>query len=138
VLRVVDYFSGRKLPLNDQEHPCSLFTPKPDEIQVPDPQAGWDQGIPLGVVYQARHPVLLDQGDDLLEQEIDIPFFLEPALQAFIGYKTFSHMNGQENLLKSQEYFQVYENICSKIEDKDLANQTIHTSHSKLEQRGFV
>jgi hypothetical protein len=129
---------GNPFPLNDKNRPGSLFTPDPDTLQVPNPQGGWDLGIPLGVIYQARHPKLLDQGDDLLEQEIDLPFFLEGALQAYVGYKVYCHMNGQENQLKSQEYLGSFESTCTDIELKDLVNQTFATSHTKLEQRGFV
>jgi hypothetical protein len=31
-----------------------------------------------------------------------------------------------------------YEAICVEIEQRDLVNQTFNTSHTKLEQRGFV
>lgn len=125
---------GDKLPLNDASREDSLFTPAPDVIQVPYPIGG----LALGVLYQARHLPLLDAGETYLEQKIRIPFFLEKALTSYIGHQVFSHMNGPENLLKSQEYEAAYENICAEAEAKDLVNQTFHTTHSKLEQRGFV
>lgn len=126
--------SGGTKKLNDIEDPDSLFTPQPDVLQIPKPVAG----ELLNVVYQARHPVLDARPGHIIKQEIFIPFFMEGALQAFIGYKVYSHMNGQENVIKSQEYMATYETICSDIEQRDLVNQTYHTSHHKLEQRGFV
>lgn len=132
---------GRKLPLNDMEDKTSLFTPQPDILQVPDPKAGQA----LGIAYQAYHRPLfhgaeggtVDQ-ETVLEQEIEIPQFLEGALQSYVAYKVYSHINGQENQMKSQEFLGTFTEICIEIEDRDLVNSTYHTSHSKLEQRGFV
>lgn len=133
VLEVWDRKNGR-VPLNDKDDPRSAFTPQPDIVQIAQPE---ERGI-VSVLYQARHPLLLVRGDDIKEQEIEIPFFLEGALQSFVAHKVFSHMNGQENMLKSQEHFQAYEMICIDVETRDLANNTFHTSHRKLEQRGFI
>ena len=140
ILRVHDS-TGRPLMLNDVGNPQSLFTPQPDVLQVPNPHAG----VALGVVYQAYHAPLVDGQDgtsttpeEVLNQEVEIPAFLEEALVAFIGYKVYSNMNGQENLVKSQELMATYEAACAEIEAMDLVNSTFHTSHSKLEQRGFI
>jgi hypothetical protein len=141
ILSVMDS-SGNLKPLNDQADPASLFTPQPDTLQVPNPV----DGLALGIVYQARHRVLQevpdpDQGQtaaDLLNQKIQLPFSLEGALTSFIGSKVFSHMNGQENMIKGQEYMATYEAICLEVADRDLVSQSFHTSQTKLEQRGFV
>lgn len=139
LIRVLEVWgTGGKLPLNDQDHAYSLFTPSPLVLQVPSPVA--DE--PLSVMYQAKHPVILAETSetvpDVLEQEIELPHYLENAFQQLIASKVFSHMNGQENIMKSQEYLAAYENECLGIEQRDMANQTYHTSHTKLEQRGFV
>lgn len=120
--------------LNDKSCDSSWFTPQADVLQIPDP----DDGKPVSVIYQARHKKLDSRPDHIIEQEIEIPFFLENALQSFVGYRVFSNMNGQENTIKAQEYLAAYEALCLDIEQRDLANQTFHTSHDKLEQRGFV
>ena len=90
------------------------------------------------VTYQARHKPLVDYGDDLLHQEVVIPFFLIGALQSYVAYKVYSHMNGQEHLVKSQEHFAAYEAACTTVENNDLVNDSFTTTHAKLEQRGFV
>jgi hypothetical protein len=133
ILEVRD-ITGYAYPINDAELSNSLFTPKPDTLQVPNPR----HGSPLSIVYQARHPKLFDEGDGHLDQDVELPFFLESALTNFIAYKVYSHMNGAENQAKSQEFMQTYEAICTNVEAKDTANQTTSTSHTKLEQRGFV
>lgn len=136
VIKILEVHSscGSELPLNDKGNPHSLFTPQPDVLQVPYPKAG----LVLGVQYQARHPLLLVQGRDLLEQKIEIPFFLEAALQNYVAHKVFSHMNGPENTAKSQEFMSHYETICVDIELRDLVNQSFGTTQHKLEMRGFV
>lgn len=127
-----------KRSLNDSDDPTSLFTPKPLTLQVPEPIAG----RPMSVIYQASHPKLDDVVPDedpetLLEQEIELPQYLHGALRQWVAYKVFSHMNGQENIMKGQEYLAAYDGICAGVEQRDLANQTHHTSFSKLHQRGF-
>jgi hypothetical protein len=120
--------------LNDQANPLSMFTPQPDILFVPTP----NPYHPLTIYYQARHSVLDTRPGHIINQEIEIPFFLETALQNFVAYKTYSHMNGQENIVKGQEYLAVYETSCLEAEMRDSANQSFHTSHEKLEMRGFV
>ncbi|KAB2751803.1 hypothetical protein [Brucella anthropi] len=136
ILSVHDIY-GRTLPLNDTQDCNSLFTPQPDILQIPRPVAGQ----PLSIVYQAKHRKLDDRGDgpdNVLDQEIFIPHYLDNALRLYIAHYVFSHMNGQENIIKSQEYLAAYEADCLRIEQSDLVNQTFQTSQSKLEQRGFV
>lgn len=126
--------SGNELPLNDKGNPHSLFTPQPDVLQVPYPTAG----ASLSVMYQARHETLSSTSKDFLQQKIDLPFFLESALQNYVAHKVFGHMNGQENTAKSQEFLMLYENSCKEIEQKDLTNESFGTTQHKLEMRGFV
>lgn len=140
VIKVLEVHTeaGDKMSINDKDVSDSLFLPSPDTLQIPVPEAGQA----LGVLYQARHPKLrdmpLDDDDDILTQEIVIPFFLEEALKAFIGYKVYSHINGQENSVKSQEFFATFGMLCDDVDERDLANQTSSTSHDKLHDRGFV
>lgn len=133
VIRILEVYDsmGKEYVLNDKDDPTSLFTPAPQVLQVPNPKAGQS----LGVAYQARH-TSMDNND--LDVEIDIPFVLEGALQSFVAYKIYSHMNGQDNQAKSQEHLNTYEGICVDVEERDLVNATFATSHHKLEERGFI
>src|SRR5690606_38352116 len=79
---------GNKLVLNDSNDPCSLFLPRPDTLQVNNPK----DGVQLAVIYQARHPKIDDRSENAINEKIDIPFFLETAVQSFVAYKTYSHM----------------------------------------------
>lgn len=138
VIKILEVFDDnlRTLPLNDAGNVASLFTPQPDVLQVPHPR----DGVPISVRYQARHPVLLTEmpeGEELLDQEIDLPFHLEGALQLLIGSYVYGHMNGAENNAQSQVYRADADGICLEIENKDLLNQSSVDSHYKFQMRGF-
>lgn len=137
ILEAHDSF-GREFVLNDASRSDSLFTPFPNVLQVPKPV----DGAAISILYQARHPVLADVVGpgvtSVLAQEVDIPPTLEGALQAMIAAMVFSHMNGQENVAKSQEFLSWAEVVCNEVEQKDLVSQSNSTSKHKFEQRGFV
>lgn len=142
LIRVLEVWgiSGLKYALNDPENPNSLYTPNAWTLQVPNPIAGQ----PMALLYQATHAKLNDLvGEDeepiiLLDQIINIPHYLENPLQQLIASKVFSHMSGAENVAKGQEHLMAYEAAILLIQDRDLAAQYAHVTHTKLEQRGFV
>lgn len=127
ILMVFDEY-GREITLNDEDDPLSMFTPYFNVLQVPDPK----NGKLMSVTYQTRHAVL--ERDDL-EQEIDLPYFLEGALKNYIAYKTYSHMNGQENSVKAQEHLGLYELACAGVIEQDLANTSVSNTNTKFEKR---
>ena len=131
ILEVYDYM-GWKYTLNDPEDAASFFTPTPSTLQVPFPR----NGVALDVSYQARHKVI--PMEDYEDVEIELPFYLETALQNLIASKVYSHMNGADNLVKSQEYAGTYEKTCIEVEAKDLVNQTVSQTNTKFRKRGFV
>lgn len=130
ILEVYDSF-GRARILNDKECYESLYTPQPHVLQVPYPCAG----EALSVSYQASHRVM---GITDLKVQIEVPLFLEAALQTYVAHKVYSHMNGQENVAKSQEYAAGFEALCAEVEQKDLVNNTFATTNTKFQKRGFV
>lgn len=133
ILTVYD-MHGNQLPLNDVDNRFSLFTPMPQTLQVPRPL----DGVGYSIGYQARHLPLVQDPDELLDQEIILPFVLERALQFYIAAKVYSHINGQENQAKSIEHMQSYEGVCIEVQSNDLVSQSFSTSHHKLNDRGFV
>jgi hypothetical protein len=130
IMQVIDQ-EGTILVLNDVECEDSVYTPQPNLLQLPKPV----DGQVLAIEYQARHPKL--EFDDPC-QEIDLPFVLEGALTSYIGYKAYSHMNGQENAAKAMELMQLFEAICTEVEAKDTVSQTRTTTLTKFHARGFV
>lgn len=136
VVKITEVFDslGRRRVLNDVDNSLSLFTPTPITLQVPLPI----EGEALGVNYQANHRTLRDEGDNLMGQHIDIPQVFERPLQAYVAYKVYSHMNGEEQKKISMEHYNTYDSICTQIEEDDLANNTLSSSQDKLDMRGFV
>lgn len=140
ILRVVRA-DGTVFPLNDTGRADSLFTPAPTVLQVPRPL----EGMAMSVHYQAYHRPLADGQDgrgikpqEVLDQWIDLPPVLHGALQSYVAAKVFSHMGGQENMVKSGEHMANYESICGEIMMTDLMSQSAHTTTDKLTERGFV
>jgi hypothetical protein len=140
ILRVVRG-DGFVYPLNDPGKADSLFTPAPTVLQVPRPL----EGMAMSVHYQAYHRPLADGQDgrgikpqEVLDQWIDLPPVLHGALQSYVASKVFSHMGGQENMVKAGEHLNNYESICGEIMGTDLLSQTMHMTNDKLNERGFV
>lgn len=136
ILRVEDQL-GYRFPLNDDNSSLSMFTPLPNTLQIPVPQ----DGVVLSVTYQARHPKLIVEGIpdvDLLNQEFDVPFTLEAAIQNYIAYLVFRNMNGPENISKSQECLAAYEMIIAEITTNDLANQSISVTNERFDLGGWI
>lgn len=132
LIRILEVHDDRgcEYVLNDKDNIHSLFTPAPQTLQIPFPKTG----IPTHVMYQAR----LDPIDEVIETtDFMLPFVLEGALQSYVAGKIFSHMNGQDNMIKSQEHYATFERKCETVEAKDLVNTTFSTAHHKLHQRGF-
>lgn len=133
VIKVMAVFDehGCKLPLNDPLQTCSVYTPQPTLLQVPHPS----EGVVLGVVYQASHPVL---STDVPQQEIELPEFLMGALTAFIAYKVFSHMNTQENTIKGGEHLKLYEATCIDVREQDLVTVGVFTGGLRFIRNGWT
>lgn len=131
VLNVFDEYEF-ELPLNDVEHPQSVFTPQPRMLQVPNPT----EGALYNVVYQAKHPLLVLTEN--LDQEIDLPDVLHAALRAYISYRVYSSINTQEATVKSAEHLGNYEGICQNAVDYDLVNTSSYTTNIKFHRNGWV
>lgn len=122
-----------QLPLNDANHDDSLYTPKFNVLQVPDPVVG----APLYVLYQARHVELASSGAGYLDQLINLPDVLIEGLEAFVAYKVYQGMNGQEHAVKAADYLTTFDRICVEVTAKDLVNSSMSNTNTKFEQRGF-
>jgi len=130
ILEVQDHL-GRRVTLNDQSDALSMFTPRPNMLQVPRPV----EGLALSISYQARHRKL-EPG--VMEAPIYLPEVLEEALLAFVAGKVYSHMNGEENSAKGQEYKGKYEEQCQLVVDRDLVNNTPDTTSEIFKRNGWI
>lgn len=130
VLKVDDVY-GISIPLNKPGDPASLFTPRPDVLEVPYPQAG----MPVAVTYQAQHPKLSVERPN---QELELPEFLVGALSSYVAHKVFTHMNTQESTVKAAEHLAVFEAICVEAKEQDLITTGEATSSIRFDKNGWV
>lgn len=121
---------GCQLPLNDEEHPLSLFTPQAAVVQVPNAKTG----AMLSLAYQALHPKLkLEDGPG-----IELPVVLQEALTAYIAYKVFSNMSTPEAGAKALEHLSRYDSVCQEAIDRDMVNSSISLTNTRFAKRGWV
>lgn len=123
---------GIQFPLNDVNHPQSVFTPSWDTLQLPQPI----EGQPYFVIYQAKPIVLTPETGDCYD--MNLPPILEEALMAYVAGKVYSHMNGDANKMTSQEHMANFEAKCLEAGGKDMTAESSVTSHTKAEDRGFI
>ncbi len=147
ILSVTDRW-GCTTSLNDVGVCNSVFTPKPETLQVTDVV----DGAPLIVTYQAKHPVLcyFEGGEDNEDVEsnydlnnetaniILLPEILDEALFAYIGYSVYNGINTAEAKGIAAEHKGTYEELCRMWIDRDLGNETISQTSVKFHQRGWV
>lgn len=126
--------NGNLMSLNDPEVSNSMFTPQPLILQIPF--VGYRDVYTVS--YQASHNVIDLKKEDYLNNTIDLPSYLILALKNYVSYKVFSHMGGPENSAKAQEHYLMFEQLNGEVIERDLVNATYHTSHNKLDKRGFV
>jgi hypothetical protein len=133
VIKILQVFGPqrRELPLNDSENSHSLFTPKFNQLQVPRPIGS----APLSVLYQAKHKKI-QYG--ILSQDISLPESLNEPLEVFIASRVFSHMNGQENTLKSQEHYSMYQLLIGENIDNDSLNTSMSNTNTNFERKGWI
>lgn len=129
IIRATDA-EGNILSLNDPENKESFFTPQYNVLQVPFPI----QDVIIGVVYQARHPIMTHTN---LDATIDLPVSLYEALQSFVAHKIFFHMGG-DNLNIAAGHLANFDRICDEVKMADTANTSSSQTSSKFNKRGFV
>jgi len=133
VIRVFEVYTeeGNPLPLNDRTCAYSLYTPVSNIIQVPNP----DVSNSLTVIYQAKAEKITE---DLMEEDLDIPWFLLSAVRAYVAYKIFTNMVTQESSIKAQEHLKLFEGICMEAVSTGLVLTGEPNINCKFTVRGFV
>ena len=120
-----------ELGINDLEADRSVFLPAPDILQIPDGTAGEVYQF----MYQADHYKLVP---GLGSQIVNLPEYLFGALEAWVAYKVYSSMNGEEHRARAMELFQTYELVCREGVTLGFLKNTPTNTNTKLEERGFV
>jgi len=93
-------------------------------------------GPSITVVYQKRH-ALLTEADT--EQEINIPVAMETPLQLFVAGLFLSHMNGENNSVKGDQYYGSYlKHMGEDTQMNTSATSEVFDISTRFEKRGFV
>lgn len=132
VLRILEVYdeAGEQLVLNDPTGLGQIYAPNPTTLQIVQPVSE----NTYFVLYQARHTKLVP---DDLEQEIELPEILMPALEAHVAYLIMSPMNGQEHSMKAAEHYAKYNMVCEEVIEKDLVSTSIVEHSTKMQDRGW-
>lgn len=134
VIRILEVRNehGQLMPLNDMNHPRSLFTPQVNlTLQVPHPI----EGMPLVITYQAKHS---DVTLDKMENAILLPEVLHVPLRCHVAYQVYTSMNTQEATAKAMEYLTRFDTLCSDVQERDTVTSSIVSRNTTFEQRGFI
>ena len=130
VLVVYDSY-GCALPLNDPDHPESVYTPQGNMLQVPRPVTG----LALSVGYQAKHaPLVLNEA---MDAEIELPDVLWGAFKAYVAYHIYNGINTQEAKVTAQEHLSRYESICSEVVMQDLVSTSLSSINTRFRKNGW-
>ena len=134
LIKVLDVFDehGLRVPLNNASNPRSVFTPRVDVLQVPNP---FLYGDILSLNYQARHPLLNYHVNPM--QEIELPDNLFGALSAYVAYSVYSTLNTTEATSAAQKYMQMYAALVQETIETDTANSSISQDSSRFYANGW-
>lgn len=133
VIRILSVYDdyGMLLPLNDINNNKSIFSPKYNIIQVPNPTT-WEL---INVTYQAKHTELTST--NLLE-DIVLPDVLFGALEAYTAYLLFSDINSDDAKIKSDKQLLLYNQICNEVINTDVISNSVSTTKLKFNDRGWI
>lgn len=146
VLSVTDRW-GCKTRLNDAGACSSVWSPKPETLQINEVEAG----APLIVNYQAKHPILcyFEGGEDNKDVEANydlnnetanivlLPEILHEALFAYIGYAVYNGINTAESKGIAAEHKATYEELCQIWIDRDLGSESVSQTSTKFAKGGW-
>lgn len=132
LIKILEVYNvqGERIPLNNASNPLSLYTPRPDTLQIPYPTSN----SVYSVSYQAKHSPLSPQ---YLNQPIEIPDNLKGALSSYVAFLIYSSMNGNEATTAAQKFLQQYTFIINDIIETDTANTSISQDSSRFNQNGW-
>lgn len=131
ILDVYDTF-GRSIPINNASNPLSVFTPKPNILQITDP---FLYGDILSITYQAKHPLLDFKKNP--SQQIELPDNLMGALSAYVAYSVYNCINTKEATEAAQKYMQTYVALVQEIIETDTINNSISQDNSRFSMNGW-
>ena len=120
----------RERTLNDEADLKSVFTLRPNVLTVPYPE----DNITLFVHYIAKPQMVTV---DNLDEELDIPDFLVPALRSYVASRVFMTMGSADNMRLGQEFQIQYITALNNLKQADAMSESRFTQNS-FERRGWI
>ena len=133
ILNIIEVWDDldRKRPINDPEHPLSVFTPEPNTLNV----NFTSEARVLNVIYWAKHKLLTLEN---LTDTIELPTNIEGALLSFVAYSIHGDMNTETAVANSQKYYAEYQNIVNEVIQQGTLNPDKLVLDRKFIQRAWV
>lgn len=132
--RVYNECMDYKLPINDPNDCCSVFTPAYNKLQVPTPE----KENALIIVYRGDHTQIPVTVTDPTVIKINIPKYLDEALLAYVGHRYLSGKNTELTSNLSSKLYAKYLSICNEIEERNLVLQAQGGINTHPEIQGWI
>lgn len=131
LLRIINVYNsdGHELPINDPNTRFSVFIPFFNLLQLSDFEKDWK----LSITYVASPKVIKTIND-----KIDLPSILFPALINYVAYKAYNTINTAESYQVSSKYFQLYTNDINELIQSDTANYSTAYNPIKFNKGGWA
>lgn len=122
--------TGKQRTINDEGDLRSVFIMGPDTITVPYPE----KDVILFIHYNAK-PQLITM--DTLQEELDLPANLIPALKAYIASQIYMTIGTNDSVRMAQIYENQYTSIVRMLKSSDALSESKFTAN-QFEERGWV
>lgn len=129
ILAVWDNFD-RERSLNDESDFRSVFTLRPNVLTVPYPE----DKVTLFVHYSAKPQLVTTEN---LDEELDIPDFMVPALRMFVASKVFMTLGSSDNMRLGQDFQIQYITAINSLKQADALSESRFTANA-FNNRGWV
>jgi hypothetical protein len=123
---------GEPVPLNDEKQDGAWFLPTWNVLQIPYPVASTSAVL----LYQAHHPKIAT--DAALTTELEIPYCLEEALQAYIASRCFIALGNQSSGALSSYFSGKFNEQIAYVQRHNLISTDTRNSNVKLTLKGFI
>ena len=120
---------GIYLPLNDPDEFYNVTTSFYNRIVIPNFKPEWK----LQVIYVCKHKELTATK---LDEKIDLPESLIPAVCAYVAYMVHNNMNTELSVANANKYLQLYNSIIQENINTDISIYPKET-FDKFHKRGW-
>lgn len=121
--------NGIYLPLNDPDEFYNVTTSFYNRIVIPNFKPEWK----LQVIYVCKHKELTATK---LDEKIDLPESLIPAVCAYVAYMVHNNMNTELSVANANKYLQLYNSIIQENINTDISIYPKET-FDKFHKRGW-